>query len=235
VPRVSLTLVAKILPVLGGVAIALYLSWCIAISMVGGTIPLVGWTLEGGFWTFLLWGLLGNGVVSAVGRLALLLVIAVMGRVMPLSMAIRDSERKAESPPAVSVPGYDPGLASLCALASMVAYKSEEESHRVAGAMRLSADRIAKIEHQNHSCTLLGYADFIILAFRGTVASEVADWKTNWQTKPVASSWEAVQHGETAQRSSNFLRFLLAANALRLLPPPECWRGHSCLRDIHTP
>jgi hypothetical protein len=52
VPRVSLTLVAKILPVLGGVAIALYLSWCIAISMVGGTIPLVGWTLEGGFWTF---------------------------------------------------------------------------------------------------------------------------------------------------------------------------------------
>jgi pimeloyl-ACP methyl ester carboxylesterase len=69
VRRVSLTLVAKILPVLGGVAIAMYMSWCMAISMVGGPIPLVGWTLEGGFWTFLLWGLVHGGYLAAVDLL----------------------------------------------------------------------------------------------------------------------------------------------------------------------
>jgi pimeloyl-ACP methyl ester carboxylesterase len=69
VRRVSLTLVAKILPVLGGVAIAMYMSWCMAISMVRGPIPLVGWTLEGGFWTFLLWGLVHGGYLAAVDLL----------------------------------------------------------------------------------------------------------------------------------------------------------------------
>ena len=142
-PRVSLTLVAKILPVLGGVAIGVYLCWCVAIALVGGTIPLIGWTLDGGFGTFLLWGLIGNTVVSGAGRLGLLLVIFLVGRVTPLSFAMSASEQEGDSQPAdVPLPGYHGGLASLCALASMLAYKPAEECHRVLGPNGLSEERI---------------------------------------------------------------------------------------------
>ena len=195
----SLTLVARILPVLGGVAIGVYLCWCVAIALVGGTIPLVGWTLEGGFWTFVLWGLVGNTVVSGVGRLGLLLVITLVGRLMALSIAVRDSEEKADPQAAdVPLPGYNAGLASLCALVSMLSYEPEEECRRVAGTTGLSEDRIKKIEQQNHSCTLLAYDDLIVIAFRGTDLSDVADWRTNWQTKPVVGPWGLVHGGYLA-------------------------------------
>jgi len=228
VPRVSLTLVAKILPVLGGVAIGVYLCWCVAIALVGGTIPLIGWTLDGGFGTFLLWGLIGNTVVSGVGRLGLLLVIFLVGRVTPLSFAMSASEQEGDSQPVdVPLPGYHGGLASLCALASMLAYKPAEECHRVLGPNGLSEERIKKIEQQNHSCTILGYDDFIVVAFRGTDVSELADWKTNWHSKPVQGPWGLVHGGYLAAVDLLWNDVSAAVRQLRHREQKLLMTGHS--------
>jgi len=51
----TLTLVARLLPPLFAVAIGVYATWCQAIAFVGGTIPLIGWHLEGGVLTGVLW------------------------------------------------------------------------------------------------------------------------------------------------------------------------------------
>ena len=82
----TLTLVAKIFPPLFVVALGVYVTWCQAIAFVGGTIPLVGWELEGGFLTGILWGLFGTGPISGVARLVLHLLLAAIGRVIPLTV-----------------------------------------------------------------------------------------------------------------------------------------------------
>ena len=65
----TLTLVARILPPLFAVAIGVYATWCQAIAFVGGTIPLIGWHLEGGILTGILWAFLCSGFISWSARL----------------------------------------------------------------------------------------------------------------------------------------------------------------------
>ena len=83
----TLTIVARILPPLFAVAIGVYATWCQAIAFVGGTIPLIGWHLEGGVLTGVLWALLVSGFISWSARLVLRLLLAVIGKVVPMAVA----------------------------------------------------------------------------------------------------------------------------------------------------
>jgi hypothetical protein len=187
------------------VAIGVYVTWCQAIAFVGGTIPLIGWQLEGGFLTGLLWAFVVNGFVTWAARLAWRYLIAGIGKVVPLTtssggastqLTPADSEGAVEvvvSAPEGAAAGYHPGYASLCSVASQLVYQSDEQVKEALGPLQASG--LSLIVEQNHRCLLLAYADCIIVAFRGTDAGELADWKTNVRHKPATGPFGLVHSG----------------------------------------
>lgn len=44
----------KLIAIAGAIASSIFGLWCVGIAFVGGTLPLVGWELEGGLFTGLL-------------------------------------------------------------------------------------------------------------------------------------------------------------------------------------
>ena len=185
-------------------ALGIYATWCQAIAFVGGTIPLFGWHLEGGVLTGPL-GLFVSGFISWGARLVLRFLIAAIGRVIPLTVSTRGIESAAASSDAgvdVMPPspegagaGYHAGFASLCAVASQLVYQPDEQVTRPRPA---EASGLSLIVEHNHRCLLLVYADCIIVAFRGTDAGELADWKTNLQHTPAAGPFGLVHSGYLA-------------------------------------
>jgi triacylglycerol lipase len=205
---VTLTLIARLVPPLFAVALSVYATWCQAIAFVGGTIPLVGWRLEGGFLTGLLWALGVSGFISWGARLALRLLLAAIGVVVPLTVAAAPRPDRPDGPsrddeagglpraPEGVADGYVPGFASLCAVASQLVYQPDEQVKNAVGP--LQAAGLSLIVEQNHRCLLLAYADCIIVAFRGTDAGELADWKTNLNHSPTAVAFGLVHSGYLA-------------------------------------
>src|SRR5215510_7677261 len=143
-----LTLIARLVPPLFAVALSVYATWCQAIAFVGGTIPLVGWRLEGGFLTALLWALGVSGFISWGARLALRFLLAAIGLVIPLTIAAapradrpdgssRDDEADGlPSAPEGVADGYVPGFASLCAVASRLVYQPDEQVQNMLGPLQ---------------------------------------------------------------------------------------------------
>jgi len=199
---VTLTLVARLLPSLFAIALGVYVTWCMAIAFVGGTIPLVGWQLEGGFLTAVMWTFV-NGFVSWAARLIYRFVIAVIGKVIPLTVSTTatssgtsqstDGREVAMPAPPAAGAGYQPGFASLCAVASQLVYQPDEQVKQAIGPLQASG--LSLIVERNHRCLLLAYADCVIVAFRGTDAGEIADWKTNLQHKPTSGAFGLVHSG----------------------------------------
>ena len=203
----TLTLIARLVPPLFAVVLGVYTTWCQAIAFVGGTIPLVGWHLKGGFLTATLWAFFVTGSVSSAARLILRLLLKIIGMVIPLTIATPrahqpdGSSQETETGGLPSSPegvgaGYVPGFASLCAVASQLVYQPDEQVKNALGPLKASG--LSLIVEQNHRCLLLVYADCIIVAFRGTDAGELADWKTNVNRTPTAGSFGLVHGGYLA-------------------------------------
>lgn len=233
----TLTLVARILPPLFTLSLSVYLTWCSAIAFVGGTIPLFGWRLEGGFLTGILWALFVTGPIASVARLAWRLLLAAIGRVIPLAVvtpadanqpAASSSEGNEEGlrpPPEGAAAGYNAGFASYCAVASELAYEPDEGVRPVAEALKASAFSII-VEH-NHRCLLLVYADCIIVAFRGTDPGEIADWETNLQKTPVAGPLGLVHGGYLAAVELLWPRITASLQRMRDREQSLLLTGHS--------
>lgn len=201
----TLTLIARLVPLLFAIAISVYVTWCQAIAFVGGTIPLTSWHLEGGFLTATLWAFLVTGSISSVARLALRYVLKVIAVAIPLTITSAPQtdqpDGSSHEDEAGSLPGapegvgdgYVPGFASLCAVASQLVYQPDEQVKNALGPLQASG--LSLIVEQNHRCLLLVYADCVIVAFRGTDAGELADWKTNVNRTPTAGSFGLVHSG----------------------------------------
>ncbi len=184
-------------------ALSVYVTWCNLIAFFGGTIPLIGWELEGGFLTGLLWGLLVSGTIASTTRLGLMFLLKAIGKVIPLTVAAaqantptgaaaKDDGGLPSAPDGVA-DGYHSGFASLCSVASQLVYQPDEAVNGALGP--LQASELSLVVEQNHRCLLIAYADCIIVAFRGTDAGELADWKTNWQHKPAPGAFGLVHSG----------------------------------------
>ena len=241
-PALTLTLVARILPPLFAVAIGVYATWCQAIAFVGGTIPLIGWHLEGGVLTGVLWALLVSGFISWSARLVLRLLLAVMGKVIPMTVSTagavatatatsqpassshEDADVVAPSPEGAG-DGYHSGFASLCAVASQLVYQPDEQIKQLLGPLKASGLSII-VEH-NHRCLLLAYADCIVVAFRGTDAGELADWKTNLQHKPTSGPFGLVHSGYLAAVDLLWPRLTASLQRMRENNQTLLLTGHS--------
>ena len=233
----TLTLIARLVPPLFAVALSVYATWCQAIAFVGGTIPLVGWRLEGGFVTGLLWAIGVSGFISWGARVALRLLLAAIGGVIPLTIAAvprtdrpDDSGHENETgvlpgPPDGVPDSYVPGFASLCAVASQLVYQTDEQVKNALGP--LQAAGLSLIVEQNHRCLLLAYADCIIVAFRGTDAGELADWKTNVNHAPTAGAFGLVHSGYLAAVDLMWPRLTAALARLREGEQSLLLTGHS--------
>ena len=55
------------LATLGGLAFGAFSLWCTFIAFRGGTLPLFGWRLEGGFLTGVLWLFVADPILSLIG------------------------------------------------------------------------------------------------------------------------------------------------------------------------
>jgi triacylglycerol lipase len=236
-PALTLTLVARILPPLFAVAIGVYATWCQAIAFVGGTIPLIGWHLEGGVLTGVLWAFLASGFISWSARLVLRSLLAVIGKVIPMTVsttaalsqpAASSSHEDAEVvPPSPdgAADGYHPGFASLCAVASQLVYQPDEQVKQLLGPLQASGLSII-VEH-NHRCLLLVYADCIVVAFRGTDAGELADWKTNLQHTPTSGPFGLVHSGYLAAVDLLWPRLTASLQRMRENNQTLLLTGHS--------
>lgn len=222
--RSTLPLVAKILPPLFAVGVGVYVTWCQAIAFVGGTIPLFGWHLVGGFLTGVLWALFVTGLVAGAARLALRLLLAAIGRVIPLTVST-PADGNPPAPPEGAAAGYHAGFASACAVGSQLAYATDDGVRQAAGGLKLSGLSII-VEH-NHRCLLLVYADVIIVAFRGTDAGELADWKTNAQTTPVPGPFGLVHSGYLAAVDLLWPRLTASLQRMRENNQSLLLTGHS--------
>lgn len=233
----TLTLVARLVPPLFAVAIGVYATWCQAIAFVGGTIPFTGWQLEGGILTGVLWAFFVSGFISWAARLALRVFIKAIGFAIPLSIAsaptTNPSSESSSADETSSLPpspdgvadGYHPGFASVCAVASQLVYASDEA---VKGALSaLQAGGLSLIVEQNHRCLLLVYADCIIVAFRGTDAGELADWKTNMQRAPAPGPFGQVHSGYLAAVDLLWPRLTASLQRMREGEQSLLLTGHS--------
>jgi triacylglycerol lipase len=236
-PALTLTLVARILPPLFAVALGVYATWCQAIAFVGGTIPLIGWHLEGGVLTGVLWAFLGSGFISWSARLVLRLLLAMIGKVIPMTVSTAEapSQPSASSsnedaevvPPSPegAADGYHPAFASLCAVASQLVYQPDEQIKQAVG--QLQASSLSIIVEHNHRCLLLVYADCIIVAFRGTDAGELADWKTNLRHKPTSGPFGLVHSGYLAAVDLLWPRLTASLQRMRENNQTLLLTGHS--------
>lgn len=231
----TLTLVARILPPLSAVALSTWVTWSNMIAFFGGTIPLIGWTLEGGFLTGVLWGLLVSGTISGLARMALMFLLKGVGKVIPLTVAVAPASTPAAAAPSdgdgvLSAPdgvadGYHPGFASLCAVASSLVYQPDEAVKNTLSALQASS--LSLIVEHNHRCLVLVYADCIVVAFRGTDAGEIDDWKTNLQRTPAAGPFGLVHSGFLAAVDLLWPRLLAALEKNRDNQQALLLTGHS--------
>lgn len=232
----TLTLIARIVPPLFAVALGVYATWCQAIAFVGGTIPLFGWHLEGGFVTGVLWALFVSGSISWGARLALRFLLAAIGKVIPLTAstaAVSNPSAASSSEDVEVVPlspegaaaGYHAGFASLCAVASQLVYQPDEQVKQALGPLQASG--LSLIVEHNHRCLLLVYADCIIVAFRGTDAGDLADWKTNLQHKPTSGPFGRVHSGYLAAVDLLWPRLTASLQRMRENNQTLLLTGHS--------
>ena len=233
----SLTFVGRILPALCAVALGGYVTWCSLIAFFGGTIPLIGWELAGGFLTGVLWGLFVSGTLSGVARMALRFLLKAIGMVIPLTVAIPAAANQPPEPssdanadvlppsPDGVADGYHRGLASLCAVASQLVYQSDDAVKGALGALQASG--LSLIVEHNHRCLLLAYTDCIIVAFRGTDAGELADWKTNLQHKPASGAFGLVHSGYLAAVDLLWPRITASLERMRENEQTLLLTGHS--------
>jgi triacylglycerol lipase len=204
---------------------------------VGGTIPLFGWRLKGGWLTGFLWALFVTGLLSGLARLVWRLLLAAIGRVIPLTVRTpAEGNRPAASsgegdvgdlprPPEGAQAGYHAGFAAHCAVASQLAYKTNEAVLEAARALNLGGCSII-VEH-NHRCLFLVFADFIIVAFRGTDPTEIADWKTNVRHTPAPGPFGPVHEGYLAAVELLWPRITASLQRMREHEQPLLLTGHS--------
>ena len=222
----TLTLIAKVVPPLFALAIGVYVTWCQAVAFVGGTIPPFGWKLEGGIITGILWALLVTGSISSLSRLILRFLLAAIAKVVPLTKATPRQELSGPVLPSpLDVAGYNAGFAALCAVASQLTYASDEIAQQ--GAAALQAAGLSIIVERNHRCLLFVYGDCIILAFRGTDAGEVADWKTNLDTALTPGPFGLVHQGYLAAVELMWPRLIASLQRMRDHDQPLLFTGHS--------
>ena len=74
--------VVKFIAIAGAIASSIFGLWCVGIAFVGGTLPLVGWELDGGLFTGLLFLFFVEPLIVTVGYW-LAMVIA-----LPLQMVL---------------------------------------------------------------------------------------------------------------------------------------------------
>jgi triacylglycerol lipase len=218
------------------VALSVYVTWCNMIAFFGGTIPLLGWELEGGFLTGLLWGLVISGTIASVARLGLLFLLKAVGKVIPLTVAASaqsstpTAAASTEGDGVLAAPdgvadGYNPGFASLCSVASGLVYQPDEAVNGTLGALK--AGGLSLIVEHNHRCLLIAYADCIIVAFRGTDAGEIDDWKTNLQHKPAAGAFGLAHSGYLAAVDLLWPRLTASIEQMRDNQQTLLLTGHS--------
>jgi triacylglycerol lipase len=82
------------------------------------------------------------------------------------------------------------------------------------------------VEH-NHRCLLLVYDDCIIVAFRGTQAREIADWKTNLQSTPAPGPLGLVHGGYLAAVELLWPRITASLQRMREREQSLLLTGHS--------
>lgn len=232
----TLTLVARLLPPLCAITLSVYVTWCNMIAFFGGTIPLIGWTLEGGFLTGVLWGLLVSGTISGMARLGLMFLLKAVGKVIPLTVAVSAQSSSpgaagsAEGDGALAAPdgvgsGYNPGFASLCSVASGLVYQPDDAVNGARGA--LEAGGLSLIVEHNHRCLLIKYADCIIVAFRGTDAGEIDDWRTNLQHTPGSGAFGRAHSGYLAAVELLWPRLTASIEGMRDNQQTLLMTGHS--------
>jgi triacylglycerol lipase len=206
------------------------------IAFFGGTIPLLGWELEGGFLTGVLWGLVISGTIASVARLGLLFLLKAVGKVIPLTVAASahsstlTAAASTQGDGVLAAPdgvadGYNPGFASLCAVASGLVYQPDQAVNGTLGALK--AGGLSLIVEHNHRCLLIAYADCIIVAFRGTDAGEIDDWKTNLQHKPAAGAFGLAHSGYLAAADLLWPRLTASIEQMRDNQQTLLLTGHS--------
>lgn len=72
----------KFIPIVGAITSSVFGLWCVGIAFVGGTLPLIGWDLEGGLFTGLLFLFFVEPILVTIGYW-LAMVIA-----LPLQMVL---------------------------------------------------------------------------------------------------------------------------------------------------
>jgi hypothetical protein len=231
----TLSLTARIIPPLFAVSLGAFATWCQAIAFVGGTIPLFGWQLEGGVLTGFLWVFV-TGFLFGIARLTLWILVAGIGKVVPLTIA---SPSAIDQPPASSsggdlasfrgapdgaADGYQATFAAYCAIASQLAYFTNERTQQAMGTLKAGWSIIVE---RNHRCVLMVYGDCIIVAFRGTVFTEIADWKTNIATTPASVPFGTVHSGYLAALELLWPRLTASLGRMRELNQPLLLTGHS--------
>ena len=72
----------KFIAIVGAITSSVFGLWCVGIAFVGGTLPLVGWDLEGGLFTGLLFLFFVEPIIVTIGYW-LAMVIA-----LPLQMVL---------------------------------------------------------------------------------------------------------------------------------------------------
>ncbi len=72
----------KFIAIVGAITSSVFGLWCVGIAFVGGTLPLIGWDLEGGLFTGLLFLFFVEPIIVTIGYW-LAMVIA-----LPLQMVL---------------------------------------------------------------------------------------------------------------------------------------------------
>ena len=207
----------------GYTAVLGYGFWCMVIAFSGGTIPLLGWKLDGGFWTGLFWMFVISPLIMGIGVVPLKLLAKRVFKVDPPS-AYAEARQSASAQTATDQRGdhmpeipVTPDLSSLsdiepvtlafdadaesysqknavaCAAAAWLAYLSQESIGLGAEVLGLPQDSVQLIEKENHACLVLSRSDFMIVAFRGT--DDLKDWRTNLKYKATPGNWGNVHSG----------------------------------------
>jgi triacylglycerol lipase len=216
------------------VAFSVYVTWCNMIAFFGGTIPLIGWELEGGFLTGVLWALFVSGTIASLARTALRYLLKAIGTVIPLTVASAPHNTpgaaSTDGAPVLPMPdgvgdGYNSGFASLCAVASSLVYQPDDTVKGTLGPLK--AGGLSLIVEQNHRCLLIAYSDCIIVAFRGTDAGELADWKTNVKHTPAPGAFGLAHSGYLAAVDLLWPRLMASLEPMRDNQQTLLLTGHS--------
>lgn len=84
--------IAKVLVTITAVATGIFALWCTVIAFTGGTLPLLGWNMDGGVGAGLLWLFVIDPIVTAVGYWLSMLIV------MPIALLLsRRQSRKRDA------------------------------------------------------------------------------------------------------------------------------------------